>query len=103
MHLFAEPYPLGVFRFAAKHNFPLLAAHAIRKFALSEELYHVRVNDIDFTMFDGIPHTYFGPLVRNMTLYQTADGRTDWETVSHNFPKPHCLSTLGAGPPLTLA
>jgi hypothetical protein len=38
-------------------------------------------------MLDGIPIKYAGPLVRNMTLFRTEIGATDWRQVSLNFLK----------------
>jgi hypothetical protein len=38
-------------------------------------------------MLDGIPIKYAGPLVRNMALFRTEVGATDWRQVSLNFLK----------------
>jgi hypothetical protein len=76
-----------VFTFAAKYDFPVLAAYAIDNFQASRGFdCDMTILNVDFSMFDGISSKFTGPLIRNMTLFRTEDGRTDWRKVSRNFP-----------------
>jgi hypothetical protein len=53
----------------------------------SSELVSLTILNLNFSMLDGIPIKYAGPLVRNMTLFRTEVGATDWRQVSLNFLK----------------
>jgi hypothetical protein len=86
MHNYAMSHGWDVFVFAAKNDFPVLAAHAVDKLGSPELVSHTILN-LDFSMLDGIPIKYAGPLVRNMTLFRTEIGATDWRQVSLNFLK----------------
>jgi hypothetical protein len=86
MHNYAMSHGWEVFVFAAKNDFPVLAAHAVDKLG-SSELVSLTILDLNFSMLDGIPIKYAGPLVRNMTLFRTEIGATDWRQVSLNFLK----------------
>jgi hypothetical protein len=85
MHKFALSDPWATFVFAAKNDFPMLAAYAIDKLGSCRHYRTITILNIDFSLFEGIPSKYFGPLIRNMTLFRTASGSTDWRAVSHNM------------------
>ena len=89
MHTYASSNPWEVFRFAAKNDFLLLASYAIGKLAIDSYFKEVSVFDLNDVneMFDDIPGTYTVPLVRNMTLFRTDTGATDWDKVAANFPR----------------
>jgi hypothetical protein len=98
MHSYAKSYSWAVFTFAAKNDFPTLAAYAIDKLRFAYNFSSTGFLDFDYAMLDGIPGKYVGPLVRNMTLFRNEGGDPDWRKVSHNFPKLekvglHCLVT----------
>ena len=93
MHKFASRDPWGTFVFAARNDFPMLAAYAIDKLGSSAHYRTVTILNIDFSLFDGIPSKYFGPLIRNMTLFRTDTGATDWRKVSHNMQSLEDVST----------
>ena len=86
MHNYATSHGWEVFVFAAKNDFPVLAAHAVDKFGASR-LIALTILNLDFSMLEDIPIKYAGPLVRNMTLFRTEVGATDWRQVSLNFLK----------------
>ena len=86
MHNYATSHGWEVFVFAAKNDFPVLAAHAVDNLG-SSELVSLTILNLDFSMLDDIPIKYAGPLVRNMTLFRTEIGATDWRQVSLNFLK----------------
>jgi len=81
-----DSYAWDVFTFAAKNDFPMLAAYAIDKLQSPQAFSTIDILNVDFAIFDGIPSAYVGPLVRNMTMFRTENVRTDWRKVSHNFP-----------------
>lgn len=93
MHKFASRDPWGTFVFAARNDFPMLAAYAIDKLGSSAHYRTVTILNIDFSLFDGIPSKYSGPLIRNMTLFRTDTGATDWRKVSHNMESLEDVST----------
>jgi hypothetical protein len=82
-----DSYAWAVFTFAAKNDFPMLAAHAIDNFQSPQAFSTTDILNFDFAIFDGIPGAYVGPSVRNMTMFRNENGRTDWRKVSHNFPE----------------
>jgi hypothetical protein len=95
MQAFADCEAWSSFVFAAKNDFPMLAAYAIDKLQLCHEFRHVGILNIDLALLDGIPSKYAGPLVRNMTLFRQNDGKTDWRKVSQNLSKLEPVSSLG--------
>jgi len=101
MHNYATSHGWEVFVFAAKNEFPVLAAHAVDKLG-SSELVSLTILNLDFSMLEGIPIKYAGPLVRNLTLFRTEIGATDWRQVSLNFLKLEEVSLL-SGVMLTAA
>jgi hypothetical protein len=82
-----DSYAWAVFTFAAKNDFPMLAAHAIDNLQSPQAFPITDILNVDFAIFDGLPGAYVGPLVRNMTMFRNENGRTDWRKVSHNFPE----------------
>lgn len=83
----ARSHPWTVFQFAARNEFPALAAYAIDQFQHSDDFMDISVLDFDYSLLDSISGEYAGPLVRNMTLFRKENGATDWRQVSLNFPE----------------
>jgi hypothetical protein len=95
MHNYAMSHGWAVFVFAAKNDFPVLAAHAVDKLG-SSELVSLTILNLDFSMLYNIPIEYAGPLVRNITLFRAEVGATDWRQVSLNFPKLEEVSLMSS-------
>jgi hypothetical protein len=96
MHFYASVEPWEVFRFAAKNDFHILACYAIDKLALDPYYKELSVFNFD-NMFDDIPGRYTVPLVRNMALFRTDTGATDWEKVAVNFPSMRVVREVSLG------
>jgi hypothetical protein len=76
-----------VFELATANDFPAMAAYALDQLHLAEEWRCVGIIDMDTSLLDSIPNKYAVPLVRNMTMFITTTGATDWRKVAQNFPK----------------
>jgi hypothetical protein len=60
MHKFASSNPMATFVFAAKNDFPMLAAYAIDKLGSCPQYHDVTILNIDFSMFKGYPTNTLG-------------------------------------------
>jgi hypothetical protein len=97
MHHLADENCWYVFEFAAKNDFMPLAKYALDRFASDIDYRLLEVDNMSASMLDGIPGKYVLPLIRNMTLYRTDRGATDWTKVVYHFPICRRVGLSGIG------
>jgi hypothetical protein len=98
MYKQAKSHAWGVFQFAAKQDFPALAAYAIDQLQHSPDFRGVSILDLNYRLLDEISSEYSARLVRNMTLFRKENGVTDWRQVSLNFPEIEEVSRVSRMP-----
>ena len=83
---FAQSRPWQIFIFAAENDLPLLASHALGKLDIEQDFGQEAAIYNKSERLEGIPTKYLVPLVRNLTLFRTKAGLTDWVKVARNYP-----------------
>jgi hypothetical protein len=86
MSHFARARPWEVFNFAAQNDLPLLASYALDKLDTEVDFGQEAAIYNRSSRLEGIPTKYLVPLVRNLTLFRTKAGLTDWIKVARNYP-----------------